>query len=87
MTATCCKAARAYWKMVSWDWERPLSISEALALVMLGGFMAVSGVHFQRELGELKTRSGIGNRIWSVAGPPSSSLGGDCDARLNGYLS
>lgn len=80
--------------MVSWDQERPLSIFEALALVKLGSLTSVSGDHFQRGLGALKARSWRESRIWPVAGhswymvgPASSSLGGDRDARLNGYLS
>lgn len=83
-----------YWKLLTWDQERPLSVFEALAVVMLGSCMSVSGVHFQRGLRELKTHSWIGSRIWSMvghilymAGPSSSSLGGDHDARLNRCLS
>lgn len=47
----------AYWKLLSWDQEKTLSIFEALALVMLDSCVSVSGTHFQRALGELKTRS------------------------------
>lgn len=47
----------AYWKLLSWDQEKTLSIFEALALVMLDSCVSVSGTHFQRALGELKIRS------------------------------
>lgn len=70
-----------------------LSVFEALALVMPGSYMSISGVHFQRGLGELKpyrwTESRLwflAGHIWYMAGSPSSSLGGDHDARLNGCL-
>jgi hypothetical protein len=54
--------------MVSWDQEKPLSIFEALALVKLGSCTSVSGDHFQRELGALKTRSWRESRWLAIAG-------------------